>query len=394
MLRRLPIESSQPVVVFTLSRLAFALVGLAAMLALALPDDTLAIALVAGIAVPWSLLIIVVSARDAELALSPLVAAGDLVALVAIELAAPETYGGVRFAALFLIAAHAHIQGEWRGLAVSLIGAASIVAATAVRGDAPVSGDVLAFYEVAFITSALATGLVVGRLRTAESTGRLRARRLSRRAIQAENDLRRRLADAIHDGPVQELIGLDMILGSARKAAEEGNAGRAARLLEDARELTERNIRVLRDEIVDLGPHAFQERGFEAAVEHCLPAWRRRYGAEVVVAIERVDLPPDVAGELFRIAQEAVANAGRHADAETVSLSLRAVDSQVELRVSDDGHGFDGSDPLSASEPGHLGLASMRERAELIHGSLELDSSERGTRVLVRAPLPKAQPVR
>jgi signal transduction histidine kinase len=59
----------------------------------------------------------------------------------------------------------------------------------------------------------------------------------------------------------------------------------------------------------------------------------------------------------------------------------------VELRVTDNGGGFDGDDPLADSPPGHLGLASMRERAELLGGRLDIESSERGTRVLVRAPL-------
>jgi signal transduction histidine kinase len=55
--------------------------------------------------------------------------------------------------------------------------------------------------------------------------------------------------------------------------------------------------------------------------------------------------------------------------------------------VTDDGHGFDGNDPLEDGEPGHLGLASMRERAELMEGTLEIETSERGTRVLVLAPV-------
>jgi signal transduction histidine kinase len=58
--------------------------------------------------------------------------------------------------------------------------------------------------------------------------------------------------------------------------------------------------------------------------------------------------------------------------------------------VADDGHGFDGRSPLTAPEPGHLGFASMRERAELMDGELEIESSGRGTRVLVRAPLRRA----
>jgi two-component system, NarL family, sensor kinase len=263
----------------------------------------------------------------------------------------------------------------------------ALVLATVVRGDAPYDGDTLAFYEIVFVLSALAVGVVVGTLRTAESASRLRARAVSRRTLQAENEVRRRVAEAIHDGPVQELIGLDMMLSSARNAAREGRGEDAAGLLDDAREVAERNIQALRDEIVDLGPHAFEQISFETAIENCLPVWQRRYGFDVMVSIERVPLPPQVAGDLFRIAQEAVVNAGRHSSAEAVSISLRRVDSQVELRVTDDGTGFDEEDPLGASDSGHLGLASMRERAELIDGVLDIETSERGTRVLVRAPL-------
>jgi two-component system NarL family sensor kinase len=257
-----------------------------------------------------------------------------------------------------------------------------LIAGSAIRGDAPVDSDLLAFYEAVFFLSALATAGVVGLLRTSESTSRLRARGLSRRTMQAESEVRRRVADSIHDGPIQELIGLDMILSAARNKTHDPEVGA---LIEEARDLVSHNVRALRDEIIDLGPYAFKEITFGTAVEACLPVWQRRYGLEVRLAIERVELPPELANDLFRIAQEAVVNAGRHAEASRVELSLRTVDSQVELRVADDGKGFDGARP--ASEPGHLGLQSMRERAELMDGELEIESSDRGTRVLVRAPL-------
>ena len=108
----------------------------------------------------------------------------------------------------------------------------------------------------------------------------------------------------------------------------------------------------------------------------------------MLVTIDRIELPSETAGLLFGIAQEAVVNAGRHADAETVALSLRTVGSALELRVTDDGGGFVDADPLGAAEPGHLGLAMMRERAELLDGTLDIETSERGTRVLVLVPLP------
>jgi signal transduction histidine kinase len=388
MFRRLPIESAQPLVLLAAARLAIVLATLAALAVLDFPYGGQGAAVIGGLGLPWAVGCLVVARRKPELMLSPLVPAGDLAILLAFELAAPETYGAVRAAALFLIAAHANVQGELRGVTIALLGSGALVAATAIRADSPLPSDVRVVYETAFVVSAVATGLVVGSLRTAESASRLRARRLSRRIIRLEADVRRRVAEAIHDGPVQELIGLDMILGSARKAAAEGREADATRLLDEASELTERNISALRDELIDLGPYAFEELGFATAIETCMPVWKRRYGIDVLTTIEDLQLPSEMAGDLFRIAQEAVVNAGRHANADAISLNLRKAGPDVELRVTDDGDGFGDVDPLAASEPGHLGLAMMRERAELLGGNLDIETSERGTRVLVRAPLP------
>ena len=391
MLRRLPIESAQPVVLFAFSRLAMVSLGLLALLLLSFPGEGWAVAVVSAVALPWSMAVLVVARRNPDFALSPLVVGGDFVMLLVSELVLPQTYGAVRFAALFMIAAHSHFQGEGRALAVVAVGSSSLVAGTLLRGDLVVSGAVLALYEIVFMVTALATAVVLGRLRTAESASRMRARSLSRRAIQAESDVRRKVAESIHDGPVQELIGLDMMLTAARNQAEQGHNSKAVELLDEARLLAERNIRGLRDEIVDLGPYAFEELSFAMAVDNCLPVWLRRYRFKVEVQLEDVALPSEIAGGLFRIVQEAVANAGRHAEAETVTVRLRTVEADVELVVIDDGQGFRRADPLAPSEPGHLGLASMRERAELLDGTLGIDTSEQGTNVVVRAPLPAAK---
>jgi signal transduction histidine kinase len=356
---RLPIESKQPFLAFAVVRVALVVGSTLAVLVLSVPDRGDMVAVLAGGALPWTLLVLVVALVEPDAAMNPVVALGDFALLLLLQTVAPDSYGAVRFAALFLIAVHAQFQGELRGLAVAALGAAALVI----------------------------TGALVGRLRTTESASRLRARSLSRRTIQAETEVRRKVAEAIHDGPVQDLIGLDMILSTARRAAEEGDEDRAADLVDQARELATRNVGVLRDEIVDLGPYAFEELSYAAAVQNCIPVWKRRYGFEVMAAIEPLKLRPETAGDLFRITQEAVANAGRHAEAEAVSLSLRQVQGELELRVTDNGKGFRESNPLGAVEPGHLGLASMRERAELMNGRLEIETSERGTRVLVRAPL-------
>ena len=391
MLRRLPIESAQPIMVFAVARLVLVLFALAAILAFGFPYEGRSAFVVGVVALPWALWNLWLTRRRPDMELNLLVAVGDFAVLLLLQLLVPETLGAVRVAALFFIAAHAHFQGERRGLALAVAVSATLVIATQIRGDEPVSGEVRALYEAVFVVSALATAVVVGTLRTAESASRMRARGVSRRILQSEGRVRRRVAEAIHDGPVQELIGLDMILSAAGSAAESGKTEESLAHIKEARELAARNIVALRDEIVDLGPYAFQELTFDTAIENCIAVWNRRYDFEVLATIERIELPPEMAGDLFRIAQEAVVNAGRHAGAQAVSVSLRTVEGQVELRVTDNGSGFEDADPLAASHPGHLGLGSMRERAELIDGSLEIETSSKGTRVLVRAPLPPRQ---
>jgi two-component system, NarL family, sensor kinase len=382
-MRRIPIESAGPILLFATARLALALVALASVIVVGFPYQGRATAVLA-VFVLWSALVLWAVRQRPERALHPLVPTVDFALLLALELLVPDTLFGVRLAALFLIAAHAHFQGERRGLMIAVPGSTLLVVGSALRGDAPVDSDLLVFYEAVFLLASVATALVVGLLRTSESSSRLRARSLSRRTMQAESEVRRRVAESIHDGPVQELIGLDMILSAARSEADGDKVGD---LIDEARDLVSRNVRALRDEIVELGPYAFQELTFDTALEACLPVWQRRYGFEVRLAIERVELSPEMAGDLFRIAQEAVVNAGRHAEASRVELSLRTVDGQIELRVADNGRGIDTTNVFGSTEPGHLGLASMRERAELMDGELTVESSDRGTRVMVVAPL-------
>jgi signal transduction histidine kinase len=383
---RLPLQSAEPVLWFARVRLFLAVAALAATLALDVPHKLRAALVVGGVAAAWSAGVLAIARREPERAMVIAVALGDVVTIGLIQLVEPQAYAAVRFVALFLIATHAYFLGELRGLAIALAGVVALVPAAPFL-DVPVSGGVLAFDEVLFAISAICCGVFVARLRSTESAARLRARDLSRRTIEAEAEVRRRIAESIHDGPVQELIGLDLMLASIDQAVARGDEDGVKRRLAEARSLTERNIGALRDEIVSLGPYAFDELTFDQAIMQCAPVWQRRFGIDIELAVEPLDLSNDQCGSLFGITQEAVANAGRHAEASRVVVTMRPVGDEVELRVSDDGHGFDDVDPESMIDPSHIGLASMRERAALIGGRLEIETSERGTKVLVRAPL-------
>jgi signal transduction histidine kinase len=389
-LTRVPIESPAPVAWFSTLRLGIALAGLAAVLVFDVPNRGSLLILSAGVALPWAAAIVVLVRRAPRLTLHPMFALGDLLVLALVEIVVPESYAGVRFLVVFLVAAHAHFQGEQLGLAIALL-AVLIFVPIAAFGDPPLADGLLAFCEVLFAASVLSAGLFMGRLRAAESTSRLRARELSRRVMDAEAQVRRRLAESIHDGPVQELVSLDMMLDAARRALERDKPERATELIEEARHLAERNIGALRDEIVGLGPYAFDELTIDVALEQCVPTWSRRYELEIGMTLERIDLVNEACGSLFGIAQEAVINAGRHAHAQNVSITLRTVGDEVELRVSDDGSGFEeGEEPLGPNEPGHIGLATMRERAELVGGRLEIRTGPKGSTVIARVPCASA----
>ncbi len=342
--------------------------------------------MVGGVAIPWSLFNLVLAQRAPAQALNPLIAVGDMIMLAAIEVVAPETYGAVRFMALSFLAVHAHFQGERIGVAMAVLAVIVLVVPAALLNEGAVHDDLLVFYESVFAAAAVATVALVGRFRTAESASRVRARELSRRTIRAEQDIRRQVSESLHDGPVQELIGLDMTLVAARNQAARGGDAKVAAILSDAQEVTERTVRALRDEMLDLGPYAYEEFSLEAAIERCVPIWERRYGIVTQLDLDRVDLPSEHEGELFRIIQEAAVNAARHGGARNVTISLKAHRDEAEMIVRDDGSGFDGVDPLGATEPGHLGLASMRERTELLAGTLQIESSEAGTTVRVTVP--------
>jgi signal transduction histidine kinase len=382
---RPPIESMRPVVSFAIVRLLLPVAALLADAILGFPDGAWPAIILGAVAIPWAIAILVLARRDPVRALKPWVAAGDLIVIAAFQAAMPNAYAATHFVALLFIGAHAHFQGPRRGVAIAAGGAAGLIAVT-VAVDTPVESDELAFYETVFAVACLATAAVIGELRGIETAGRLRARELSRRTIVGEDEVRRHVADFIHDGPVQELIGLDLILQGAAHASERGDTERAGELIAQARDLAENNIRALRDEIVDLGPYAFEELTFEIAVERCVPVWQRRYSCDTSVDAD-VDLEPHVANDLFRITQEAVANACKHGEADKVQITLERDSDHAVLRIVDNGKGFGNVDPLGPHEPGHIGLASMRERTELMHGRLDIDTRPGRTEIRVRVPI-------
>ncbi len=219
--------------------------------------------------------------------------------------------------------------------------------------------------------------------------GRLRA--LTRRLEAAKEDERRRIARELHDELGQALTAAKITLDLAERAGAGGAGGGG---MEGTASLLERIIDRVRDLSLDLRPPLLDERGLVPALRGYLEAQSRRTG----VAIE-VDAPPDIGRfppELeiagFRVIQESVTNALRHAAAARIAVRVARTGDGIEVAVRDDGRGFDlDAAMVRAGEGRHLGLLGIRERVEMLGGRAEIRSAP-GQGTEIRATLPLELP--
>lgn len=192
---------------------------------------------------------------------------------------------------------------------------------------------------------------------------------------------RNRLARELHDAVTQKLFGV-VLAAESGAALLARDVDAAAAQLALVRELAREAMDELRSVIVHLRPAALDSHGLAAALATHVEVLRRVHRQEIVLAVEG-DAPvaATVEGDLFRIAQEALHNALRHADAPRIDVVLRCEPGgRVELEVRDDGTGFDPAAPGVRSRS--LGLTTMAERARAAGGSLTIESAPRaGTTV-------------
>jgi signal transduction histidine kinase len=211
---------------------------------------------------------------------------------------------------------------------------------------------------------------------------------LLRKVISAQEDERKRLARELHDETSQTLSALAMRIETALAASP---AGAARDRLVEARALTVRTLEELHRLIFDLRPSVLDDLGLLSAIRWY--AERHLEPLGIVVQFEASGfegrLRPELETALFRVAQEAITNIAKHAEADTVLIQCLERDGRVSIEIEDDGKGFspESLPPPAARERG-LGLMGMRERVELFGGTIELDSAPgQGTRVGVSVPL-------
>ncbi len=217
------------------------------------------------------------------------------------------------------------------------------------------------------------------------SEGRLRE--LGRQLVSAHEAERARVSRELHDEAGQSLTALKIHL----ELLQDSLGGEAARQVRDAVGIVEATMDRVRFLAADLRPPALDTLGLEGALEGCCRTFERRI--RMPIRYDGGPLPelPDAARlSLYRFLQEALTNAAKHAEASEVRVEVTSGDGVVRLAVEDDGTGFDVSKLPAADDRPHIGLAGMRERLELLGGTLEIDSTPgRGTHVTAVVPVPR-----
>jgi signal transduction histidine kinase len=205
-------------------------------------------------------------------------------------------------------------------------------------------------------------------------------------AVAAE---RNHLARELHDAVSQTLFSASLI-AEALPDIWENHPEETDEYLDDLRHLNRGALAEMRTLLLELRPAALADTELDELLNHLAQAVTGRDGVPVTVTVENArDLPADVHVALYRIAQEALNNVVKHARASSVQVSLRFATKdgtsasevvRVELCVSDDGRGFSVDD----TRPGQWGLGIMRERAEAIGATCQVDSAPgAATRVVV-----------
>jgi signal transduction histidine kinase/ligand-binding sensor domain-containing protein len=183
---------------------------------------------------------------------------------------------------------------------------------------------------------------------------------------------RNRLARDLHDSVTQSLFGATMYADTAQYQLALGEIDEAADSLSKLRSSTRVALGEMRLLIYELRPPILAQEGLAAALEARLETVEQRAGLETKLIIEGVDrLPENIEQQLYSIAIEALNNALKHANAEKITASLRRENRKVELKITDDGIGFDLN---TAFESGGLGLKGIQERAAEFGGQLKIDS--------------------
>ncbi|HUY55254.1 MAG TPA: sensor histidine kinase [Candidatus Nanopelagicaceae bacterium] len=220
--------------------------------------------------------------------------------------------------------------------------------------------------------------------------GLARYRSASRQVFQIIEEERMRIARDMHDGPAQSMSNL-VLRAEILERLVDRDPERAKLEIQSFKDSMREVLDETRDLIFDLRPMTLDDLGVIPTLRRLVNEYREREGIEArlsVIGAER-RLPPETEGALFRIVKEALVNVRKHAHAKNLDVLINLQPRRISAVVKDDGDGFDlaAVEARLSREP-HFGIISMRERADLEHGQLEvLSQVGRGTEVRLTLPI-------
>jgi two-component system, NarL family, sensor kinase len=214
--------------------------------------------------------------------------------------------------------------------------------------------------------------------------GHMEREALLKRAIDASDRERRRIAGDLHDGVVQNLAGTALSLDAAASRAS-GNGNGMHRALEQGAARTRQSVRELRGLLVEIYPPSLRQAGLESALSDLLAPLEARGIATRLELAPGLQLAAETEAILYRVAQEAVRNAAAHAEPNEIALAVGQADGVATLDVADDGRGM--PEDRAESPEGHFGMTMMRDLVADAGGTVRIDSAAgRGTRIHLEVP--------
>lgn len=231
------------------------------------------------------------------------------------------------------------------------------------------------------------TDLMVMQLLAGQAAIAVENARLYKQAQQlAVMEERTRLARELHDSVTQSIYSLTLLAEAGQRMIQTGNIADIQQNQERLGDIAQQALQEMRLLVFELRPLDLRQTGLVEAIEHRLEVVERRAGVDVTMAVSGdLDLPDEVEDALYRIAQEALNNALKHAQATAVSVTIQAAPENLILEVQDNGRGFE---TALAERLGGLGLVSMRERVQKLHGHFAISSAPGvGTTICAQIPV-------
>jgi PAS domain S-box-containing protein len=216
-------------------------------------------------------------------------------------------------------------------------------------------------------------------------------RHLSHRVLQAQEEERKRISRDLHDQVAQALVGINVHLAALTQDTSinstdlKGKIARTQRLVEKSVNVVHRFARELRPTLLD-------DLGLIPALHSFMKDFRKRTGIHMrfttFTTAKISELDSAKATVLYRVAQEALANVARHAQASHVQITIKKLPQAIEMEVADDGKGFEVEQVMTLKRHSRLGVVGMRERLQMVGGHYSLNSAPgKGTTIRARIPL-------